>query len=108
MWEVTLRLTRYALILAAVPLLVPPALRAQPAQAPGSPGPQWDSPAPPRIGNIWDNLPHQPTQGDVGAAEQELGLGSSAQHEQQVDKELKDLGDELLNAEQRDQAVNGR
>lgn len=104
MSDLTLRLTRRtALVFAAAPLFAPALVFAQTAGpgAPGSAGAD-TQPPPARIGNRWDSLAHQPTEADVGAAEQELGLAGTPDHDRQVDKELKDIGDELLNAEQHD------
>jgi hypothetical protein len=101
MSDVAFRLTRRAaLVLGAALLVAPAALRAQPA-LPG------DSPPPPRIGNIWDNMPHQPTEADVGAAEQEMGLAGSPQYEKQMNKELEDLSNQLLKDEETDPAMRG-
>ncbi len=77
------------------------------ADPPASAGTELTNPAPPRIGNRWDNLDHQPTQADVGAAEQELGLSRSAEHDRAVDNELQELGNQLLKVEQTDPAVSG-
>lgn len=55
---------------------------------------------PSRIGNRWDSLSHQPTEGDVNAAEQEWGVAPSPEHEQVLDDELEKLDRQLLSAEQ--------
>lgn len=63
---------------------------------------------PSRIGNRWDSLSHQPTQADVGAAEQEHGLAPSAQRERAIDSEIDQLGRQLLDQERTDPALNRR
>lgn len=92
-------------LLLGAPVLLPQPARADP---PVSAGDGLATPTPPRIGNRWDNLDHQPTQADVGAAEQELGLARSAEHDRAVDNELQELGSQLLQVEQTDPAVNRR
>ena len=85
------------LLLFAAPVLAAPPVGASP---PGSLAPSSEGPPPARIGNIWEGLPHQPNQADVGAAEQELGLAPSSQHDRQVEKELQELGNQLLKEEE--------
>lgn len=63
---------------------------------------------PDRIGNIWDSLPHQPTQADVGAAEQERGLARTGERDRAIDSELDQLGRMLLQQEGSDPALKGR
>lgn len=64
--------------------------------------------APARIGNRWDSLSHQPTQGDVGAAERERGIAPPTEHERAIDEELQRLDRQLLNQEQTSPPVNPR
>lgn len=64
-------------------------------------------PPPSRIGNIWDNLPHQPTQGDVSAAEQQQGVAPPPQQQRAIDSDIDQLYHQLLGTEQHDQATNG-
>jgi hypothetical protein len=52
---------------------------------------------PSRIGNRWDNMAHQPTQGEVSAAERERGI---APPPQSTDAEIERLYRELLQGEQ--------
>ncbi len=54
---------------------------------------------PPRIGNIWDSLPHQPTEGNVTAKEHETGVAPDATRERDINKELQNLDEQLLNEE---------
>jgi len=63
---------------------------------------------PSRIGNIWDNLPHQPSQGDVSAAERERGVEPPQQRQRDIDSELERLNQQLLSTEQNDPAVHAR
>ena len=63
---------------------------------------------PSRIGNRWDSLSHQPTQGDVGAAERERGVAPPAEHERAIDEELQRLDRQLLNQEQASPPVTPR
>ncbi len=93
------RASSAALLIGALLLFLAPELPALQAAA--------EEP-PIKIGNRWDGLDHQPRQADIGAAEQELGLSPSANHDRAVDNELRELGDQLLNAEQNDPAVNGQ
>jgi len=62
---------------------------------------------PSRIGNIWDGVPHQPTQGDVSAAERERGVAAPSQHQQKIDSELQSLYNQLLSGEQGGGAPRG-
>ena len=64
--------------------------------------------APSRIGNRWDSLSHQPTQGEVGAAERERGLAPPTEHDRAIDEELERLDRQLLNQEQSNPPVNPR
>lgn len=63
---------------------------------------------PARIGNRWDSLSHQPTQADVGTAEQERGLAPRSDRDRAIDSELDQLGRLLLEQERTDPAVNRR
>ncbi len=61
---------------------------------------QTNPPAPPqRIGNIWDSLPHQPTEGSVTAKEHETGVAPDVARERDINKELQNLDEQLLNEE---------
>ena len=61
------------------------------------PQPQTQPPA--RIGNRWDGLSHQPTQRDVGAAEQELGIAPRDQRERAINNDLDQIMQQLLSKE---------
>lgn len=63
------------------------------------PFPAAAQPPPSRIGNIWDGLAHQPTQGEVSAAEQDAGVKPGGAHEQQINNQLWDLDRQLLQSE---------
>ena len=63
---------------------------------------------PSRIGNRWDSLSHQPTQGDIGAAEQERGLAPGTEHDRAISEELQRLDRQLLEQEQNDPAIAPR
>lgn len=63
---------------------------------------------PSRIGNRWDSLSHQPTQGEVGAAEREHGLAPPTEHDRAIDEDLERLDRQLLNQEQTNPPVNPR
>jgi hypothetical protein len=70
------------------------------AFAPGMGFAQTNPPAPPqRIGNIWDSLPHQPTEGGVTAKEHETGIAPDVARERDINKELQNLDEQLLNEE---------
>nr|ATZ76339.1 hypothetical protein P410_40 [uncultured Alphaproteobacteria bacterium] len=84
-----------AALILCTSMLVPPSVRAQ-STAPAT------SAAPARIGNIWGNLPHQPTQKEVGSAEQESGVAPAAKQQQQINDELQSLDRELLDDASKD------
>ncbi|WP_114912261.1 hypothetical protein [Acidibrevibacterium fodinaquatile] len=70
------------------------------AAVPGAARAQATAPAPPqRIGNIWDSLPHQPTEGSVTAKERETGVAPDVAREHDINKELQNLDEQLLNEE---------
>ena len=70
------------------------------ALAPGAAFAQADSAeAPSRIGNTWDSLPHQPTEGNVTAKEHESGVAPDTARERDINKELQNLDQQLLNEE---------
>jgi hypothetical protein len=54
---------------------------------------------PQRIGNIWDSLPHQPTEQEVTPLEHESGVAPDAAQQRDINKELMQLDQELLNKE---------
>ena len=58
-----------------------------------------EQPPPARIGNRWDGLSHQPTQRDVGAAEQELGIAPRDQRERAINGDIDQIMRELLSKE---------
>lgn len=68
--------------------LVPAAAWAQETQNP-----------PQRIGNIWDSLPHQPTEKEVTPLEHESGVAPDAAQQRDINKELMQLDQELLDKE---------
>lgn len=63
---------------------------------------------PARIGNRWDGLSHQPTQRDVGAAEQELGVAPRADRERAINDDLDQIMKQLLSKEPNGAAAAGR
>jgi hypothetical protein len=70
-----------------------------PALAARAQEPQTQSQPPARIGNRWDGLSHQPTQRDVGAAEQELGIAPRDQRERTINNDLDQIMQQLLSKE---------
>jgi hypothetical protein len=74
---------------------VPPPLAAQ------------ESPPPARIGNIWEGLSHQPTERDVGAAEQEHGIAPRDQRERAINNDIDQIMHQLLSKEQNGPAAAG-
>ena len=69
--------------------------------------PQPEAPPPARIGNRWDGLSHQPTQRDVGTAEQELGIAPRDQRERAINDDIDRIMQQLLNKEQNGPAAAG-
>lgn len=82
----------------AAALLVPTLAVAQDSQPPG------------RVGNVWDNKSHQPTQSEVTQQEKAAGLGGSAAAERQQTEELEELDKQVLERAQqgaKDGILNG-
>ena len=88
---------RSGTVAALAAVVVLPAIAAS-AQEP-QPQPQSQSQPPARIGNRWDGLSHQPTQRDVGAAEQELGIAPRDQRERAINNDLDQIMQQLLSKE---------
>lgn len=81
------------------PKAVLPAMAVALALMPAAAMAQDNGNPPQRIGNIWDTLPHQPTEGDVTAKEHQSGVAPSNAQNRNTDKDLMRLDQQLLTKE---------
>ena len=62
---------------------------------------------PPRVGNVWEGLSHQPTESEVEGALQQQGLELPPSQQRRLNTEVEDLARQLLQQEQTDPAIAG-
>jgi hypothetical protein len=63
---------------------------------------------PPRVGNVWEGLSHQPTESEVEGALQQQGLELPPNQQRRLNTEVEDLARQLLQQEQTDPEIAGQ